>query len=173
MKKSLIFIKIFVSVFLLLISTNLYAKKAAIIVDYDTQEVLFEVNADTLNYPASLTKIMTLYIVFDYLDKNKLNWETQLNVSATAASRSPSKLYLKEGSTISVKNAVMASDAFFPFRDGLDEAAKSGVTAVVQPGGSVRDQEVIDAANEINIAMIFTGVRDLEQLLETPSSQKH
>ena len=108
MKKSLIFIKIFVSVFLLLISTNLYAKKAAIIVDYDTQEVLFEVNADTLNYPASLTKIMTLYIVFDYLDKNKLNWETQLNVSATAASRSPSKLYLKEGSTISVKNAVMA-----------------------------------------------------------------
>ena len=57
------------------------------------------------------------------------------------------------------KNAVAASDGFFPFRDGLDEAVKSGVTAVVQPGGSVRDQEVIDAANENNIAMIFTGVR--------------
>ena len=57
------------------------------------------------------------------------------------------------------ENTVMASDAFFPFRDGLDEAVKSGVTAVVQPGGSVRDQEVIDAANDNNIAMIFTGVR--------------
>ena len=57
------------------------------------------------------------------------------------------------------ENKVMASDAFFPFRDGIDEAVKSGVTAVVQPGGSVRDQEVIDAANENNVAMIFTGVR--------------
>ena len=57
------------------------------------------------------------------------------------------------------ENTVMSSDAFFPFRDGIDEAVKSGVTAIIQPGGSVRDQEVIDAANENNIAMIFTGVR--------------
>jgi phosphoribosylaminoimidazolecarboxamide formyltransferase/IMP cyclohydrolase len=57
------------------------------------------------------------------------------------------------------KDSVMASDAFFPFRDGIDEAAKEGITAVVQPGGSVRDQEVIDAANEHNIAMVFTGMR--------------
>jgi len=57
------------------------------------------------------------------------------------------------------KGTVMASDAFFPFRDGIDEAAKVGVTAVIQPGGSVRDQEVIDAADEHNIAMIFTGMR--------------
>jgi phosphoribosylaminoimidazolecarboxamide formyltransferase/IMP cyclohydrolase len=55
--------------------------------------------------------------------------------------------------------AVVASDAFFPFRDGLDEAARHGITAVIQPGGSVRDQEVIDAANEHNLAMVFTGVR--------------
>jgi len=54
---------------------------------------------------------------------------------------------------------VMASDAFFPFRDGVDVAAKAGVTAVVQPGGSKRDQEVIDACNEQNLAMIFTGMR--------------
>lgn len=54
---------------------------------------------------------------------------------------------------------VMASDAFFPFRDGVDEAAKAGVTAIIQPGGSIRDQEVIDAANEHNIAMVFTGCR--------------
>lgn len=53
----------------------------------------------------------------------------------------------------------MASDAFFPFRDGIDAAAKSGVSAIIQPGGSMRDQEVIDAANEHGIAMVFTGVR--------------
>jgi phosphoribosylaminoimidazolecarboxamide formyltransferase/IMP cyclohydrolase len=60
---------------------------------------------------------------------------------------------------LSTQGSVVASDAFFPFRDGIDEAAKAGATAVVQPGGSVRDQEVIDAANEHNMAMIFTGMR--------------
>ena len=53
----------------------------------------------------------------------------------------------------------MASDAFFPFRDGIDTAAEVGITAVIQPGGSVRDKEVIEAANENDIAMVFTGVR--------------
>jgi phosphoribosylaminoimidazolecarboxamide formyltransferase/IMP cyclohydrolase len=60
---------------------------------------------------------------------------------------------------ISVKGSVLASDAFFPFRDGLDEAAKHGITAVIQPGGSVRDAEIIAAADEHNLAMVFTGVR--------------
>jgi len=60
---------------------------------------------------------------------------------------------------LSTKGTVVASDAFFPFRDGIDEAAKAGATAVVQPGGSVRDQEVIAAANEHDMAMIFTGMR--------------
>ncbi len=54
---------------------------------------------------------------------------------------------------------VMASDAFFPFRDCVDHAAKAGVSAIIQPGGSIRDQESIDAANEHNIAMVFTGTR--------------
>ncbi|HKQ99503.1 MAG TPA: bifunctional phosphoribosylaminoimidazolecarboxamide formyltransferase/IMP cyclohydrolase [Pyrinomonadaceae bacterium] len=58
-----------------------------------------------------------------------------------------------------IEGSVLASDAFFPFRDGLDEAARHGITAVIQPGGSVRDQEVIDAANEHNLAMVFTGIR--------------
>src|SRR5690349_10596818 len=58
-----------------------------------------------------------------------------------------------------VAGSVLASDAFFPFRDGLDEAAQHGITAVIQPGGSVRDEEVIAAANEHNLAMVFTGVR--------------
>jgi phosphoribosylaminoimidazolecarboxamide formyltransferase / IMP cyclohydrolase len=55
--------------------------------------------------------------------------------------------------------SVLASDAFFPFRDGLDEAAEHGITAVIQPGGSVRDDEVIAAADDHNLAMVFTGVR--------------
>ncbi len=55
--------------------------------------------------------------------------------------------------------SVLASDAFFPFRDGVDEAAKHGITAVIQPGGSVRDAEVIAAADEHDLAMVFTGVR--------------
>lgn len=55
--------------------------------------------------------------------------------------------------------SVLASDAFFPFPDGIEEAAKQGVTAIVQPGGSIRDEEVIAAANRLGLAMIFTGVR--------------
>jgi len=58
-----------------------------------------------------------------------------------------------------VPGSVMASDAFFPFRDGIDAAAAAGITAVIHPGGSMRDQEVIDAADEHNIAMVLTGMR--------------
>jgi phosphoribosylaminoimidazolecarboxamide formyltransferase/IMP cyclohydrolase len=60
---------------------------------------------------------------------------------------------------IPVAGSVLASDAFFPFRDNIDEAAKHGITAVIQPGGSVRDDEVIGAANEHKLAMVFTGIR--------------
>lgn len=58
-----------------------------------------------------------------------------------------------------VKGCVMASDAFFPFRDGLDAAAQAGITAVIQPGGSIRDQEIVKAADEHGMAMILTGMR--------------
>jgi len=64
---------------------------------------------------------------------------------------------LKAGDNL--QGAVMASDAFFPFRDSIDSAAEAGISAIIQPGGSIRDQEVIDACNEHGIAMIFTGVR--------------
>jgi phosphoribosylaminoimidazolecarboxamide formyltransferase/IMP cyclohydrolase len=60
---------------------------------------------------------------------------------------------------LAVPGSVMASDAFFPFRDGVDAAAEAGITAIIQPGGSVRDNEVIAAADENNIAMVFTGMR--------------
>ena len=64
-----------------------------------------------------------------------------------------------EHAGLQVPGSVMASDAFFPFRDGLDNAAEAGVTAVIQPGGSIRDEEVIAAADEHGIAMVFTGMR--------------
>ena len=57
------------------------------------------------------------------------------------------------------KGSVMASDAMFPFPDSVEQAAAAGVTAIIQPGGSIRDQESIDAANKYNIAMVFTGTR--------------
>jgi len=64
-----------------------------------------------------------------------------------------------EHAGLEVKGSVMASDAFFPFRDGIDNAAEAGITAVIQPGGSMRDEEVIAAANEHGMAMVFTGMR--------------
>ena len=60
---------------------------------------------------------------------------------------------------LQVRGSVMASDAFFPFRDGIDAAAEAGISAVIQPGGSVRDEEVIQAADEHDMAMVFTGIR--------------
>ena len=63
----------------------------------------------------------------------------------------------KEG--LSLQGSAIASDAFFPFSDGIEAAADAGATAVIQPGGSIRDEEVIAKANEFNMTMIFTGKR--------------
>ena len=64
-----------------------------------------------------------------------------------------------EHAGLQVKGSVMASDAFFPFRDGIDNAGQAGIAAVIQPGGSIRDEEVIAAADEHGMAMVFTGMR--------------
>jgi phosphoribosylaminoimidazolecarboxamide formyltransferase / IMP cyclohydrolase len=64
-----------------------------------------------------------------------------------------------EEAGLDLRGTAVASDAFFPFADGLIEAVEAGATAVIQPGGSVRDEEVINAANERNVAMLFTGIR--------------
>ncbi|MEX0994159.1 MAG: hypothetical protein WD599_01445 [Balneolaceae bacterium] len=60
---------------------------------------------------------------------------------------------------LSLKGSVVASDAFFPFADGIQAAAEAGSTAVIQPGGSIRDDEVIQAADKYKMAMVFTGMR--------------
>jgi len=82
-----------------------------------------------------------------------------LGIGAGQMSRLDSVRLAKMKAQFPLKGTALASDAFFPFRDGLDEAAGAGVTAVIQPGGSLKDEEVIKAANEHGIAMVFTGMR--------------
>lgn len=82
-----------------------------------------------------------------------------VGIGAGQMSRVDSVKLAEMKANLPIQGCVMASDAFFPFRDGIDVAAKAGVTAVVQPGGSIRDEEVIKAADEHNMAMIFTGIR--------------
>ena len=85
-------------------------------------------------------------------------WQT-VGVGAGQMSRVDSVKIAAMRAQLPIEGSVLASDAFFPFRDGIDEAAKHGITAVIQPGGSVRDAEVIAAADEHDLAMVFTGIR--------------
>ena len=82
-----------------------------------------------------------------------------VGIGAGQMSRVDSVKLAEMKANLPIKGCVMASDAFFPFRDGLDAAAEAGVTAVIQPGGSIRDEEVVKAADERNLAMIMTGMR--------------
>jgi phosphoribosylaminoimidazolecarboxamide formyltransferase/IMP cyclohydrolase len=82
-----------------------------------------------------------------------------IGVGAGQMSRVDSVLIAIRKSEGRSKGSYLASDAFFPFRDGVDEASKAGITAIIQPGGSKRDEEIIEAANENNLAMVFTGLR--------------
>ena len=77
---------------------------------------------------------------------------SRIDSAKIAAFKATERGFKTEGCT-------MASDAFFPFRDGIDAAAEIGITSVIQPGGSVKDNEVIQAADEADMAMIFTGIR--------------
>jgi phosphoribosylaminoimidazolecarboxamide formyltransferase/IMP cyclohydrolase len=85
--------------------------------------------------------------------------ERAVGIGAGQMSRVDSSMIAASKAKENARGSVMASDAFFPFRDGVDEAAKAGVVAIIQPGGSVKDEEIIQAANEHNMAMVFTGTR--------------
>lgn len=89
-----------------------------------------------------------------YAGQNRL-----VGVGAGQMSRIDSVRFGAQKAQLPLSGTVLASDAFFPFRDGIDEAARHKITAIIQPGGSIKDQEVIDAANEHKIAMVFTGTR--------------
>ncbi len=92
----------------LIVATAAEARYASIVIDYDTGRVLHETNADTRNYPASLVKMMTLYLTFEALERGRLRLEQRLKVSRRAAGMPPAKLGLKRGERITVKDAILA-----------------------------------------------------------------
>ena len=82
-----------------------------------------------------------------------------IGIGAGQMSRVDSVKLATMKANLPIKGCVMASDAFFPFRDGIDAAVSAGITAVIQPGGSIRDKEIIQAVDEQQVAMILTGMR--------------
>ena len=85
--------------------------------------------------------------------------QTLLGMGAGQPNRITSVQLAVQAAGEGAQGSILASDAFFPFADGIEAAANAGVTAIVQPGGSIRDQEVIDAADRLGLAMLFTGLR--------------
>ncbi|BCX87728.1 phosphoribosylaminoimidazolecarboxamide formyltransferase/IMP cyclohydrolase [Methylomarinovum tepidoasis] len=114
---------------------------------------------------AELADLLFAWKVVKYVKSNAIVYARErqtLGIGAGQMSRVWSArigILKAEEAGLSVAGSVMASDAFFPFRDGVDAAAEAGVTAIIQPGGSIRDEEVIAAADEAGIAMVFTGMR--------------
>ncbi len=114
---------------------------------------------------AQLADLMFAWRVAKYVKSNAIVYaknQQTVGIGAGQMSRVVSSRIAgikAEDAGLTVPGAVMASDAFFPFRDGLDAAAEAGIKAVIQPGGSMRDDEVIAAADEHGIAMVFTGMR--------------
>ncbi|QPJ61815.1 MAG: bifunctional phosphoribosylaminoimidazolecarboxamide formyltransferase/IMP cyclohydrolase [Candidatus Nitronauta litoralis] len=109
-----------------------------------------------------LNALKFAWVVAKHVKSNAIVYargQETVGVGAGQMSRVDSARLAVEKANKDVKGCVMASDAFFPFRDSVDAAAQSGITAIIQPGGSIRDQEVIDAANEHGMAMVFTGIR--------------
>ena len=112
--------------------------------------------------PEELEALLFGWRVVKHVKSNAIVFATasrMIGIGAGQTSRVDAVKWGASKATLPLEGCALASDAFFPFPDGLLVAAKYGVKAVIQPGGSVRDQEVIDAANENGIAMVFTGIR--------------
>ena len=123
-----------------------------------------ELNVVTTRKPTDeeIRALLFAWIVCKHTKSNAIVYaraDQTVGVGAGQMSRVDSVKIGAMRAQLPVAGSVLASDAFFPFRDGIDEAARHGITAVIQPGGSVRDEEVIAAANEHGLAMVFTGVR--------------
>jgi phosphoribosylaminoimidazolecarboxamide formyltransferase/IMP cyclohydrolase len=106
--------------------------------------------------------LLFAWTVVKHVKSNAIVYSTAtetVGVGAGQMSRVDSTRIAAQKAQTPLKGTVVASDAFFPFRDGVDEIASHGATAIIQPGGSVRDEEVIAAADEHGLAMVFTGVR--------------
>ncbi len=130
-------------------------------------ETVAELKVVTRNAPtdAQLTDLLFAWRVAKFVKSNAIVFcggGRTLGIGAGQMSRVDSTRIAAikaQNAGLSLAGSVVASDAFFPFRDGLDVVADSGAAAVIQPGGSMRDEEVIAAANERGIAMVFTGIR--------------
>lgn len=125
-------------------------------------EEKFEIVSDRKPTQSELRALRFAWAICKHVKSNAIVYaaENQLiGVGAGQMSRVDSVKLGAMKAQLPLVGSALASDAFFPFRDGIDEAVKHGVTAVIQPGGSVRDKEVIEAANEHNLAMVFTGMR--------------
>ena len=115
--------------------------------------------------PAQLADLLFAWRVAKFVKSNAIVFcgaGRTLGVGAGQMSRVDSARIASikaQNAGLSLEGSVVASDAFFPFRDGVDVVAKAGAKAIIQPGGSMRDNEVIAAADELGIAMVFTGVR--------------
>ncbi len=112
--------------------------------------------------PEEMSALLFAWRVCKHVKSNAIvfaNSGQSVSVGAGQMSRVDSVKVAAMKALLPLKGTVLASDAFFPFPDGLEEAAKHGITAAIQPGGSVRDEEVIAAANRLSLAMVFTGVR--------------
>ena len=123
-----------------------------------------ELNVVTTRKPTDdeIRALLFAWIVCKHTKSNAIVYaraDQAVGVGAGQMSRVDSVKIGAMRAQLPVAGSVLASDAFFPFRDGIDEAARHGITAVIQPGGSVRDDEVVAAANEHGLTMVFTGVR--------------
>jgi len=138
---------------------------AALLQDDDTltmNEAELKVVSQRQPDPEEMKALKFAWIVAKHVKSNAIVYadaKSTIGVGAGQMSRVDSARIAREKARRPVAGAVMASDAFFPFRDGIDEAAAAGVVAVIQPGGSVRDEEIIAAADEHKMAMVFTGLR--------------
>ena len=125
-------------------------------------EEKFQIVTERKPTPSEISALRFAWAICKHVKSNAIVYakENQLvGVGAGQMSRIDSVRFGAMKAQLPIPGSVLASDAFFPFRDGVDEAAKHGITAIIQPGGSVRDAESIQAANEHGIAMVLTGMR--------------
>ncbi len=123
-----------------------------------------ELKIATENSPSKseLNDMLFAWKVLKYVKSNAIiavKDKTTLGIGAGQVSRVDAVEIAIKKSANKLENSVLASDAFFPFRDSIDLIAETGITAIIQPGGSIRDEEVVEACDEHNIAMVFTGIR--------------
>jgi phosphoribosylaminoimidazolecarboxamide formyltransferase/IMP cyclohydrolase len=132
--------------------------------DLHSFETFENLNVPTKRKPTAdeLKNLDFAWIIAKYVKSNAIVYVKNLHtvgIGAGQMSRVDSSKIASLKALSPLNGCVMASDAFFPFRDSVDEAAGRGITAIISPGGSIRDKEVIEAADKADIAMIFTGIR--------------